>query len=177
MKHFNLELIRQNAKKMAKEIAEETKKQNEIIKEQYNGDEDAYYENTFNMAHAALLTNLSIEDIRIILIKNLDDNSPRKIKLQNAFHATNMTERLEYPGGYNSFIDDVKNNYFKNISLWIQRKIANFKYNVDTDLNITYEDTTICDSDKTDHRNFEDILLWTKKKIYIWHRDRHRCVH
>lgn len=117
MKNFDLDAIKKDAKKMAKQTSQHLKKTNEIIATKYDGDEDAYFKDTFNMASASLLLDMSIEEIRINLIEKLDNGSHRKEFLLSIMNNGNMEQRLCYPGGYNAFVEDVNNKYYGDITI------------------------------------------------------------
>lgn len=106
-------------KRIEREVVEQVKKEKEyekeidrIIKEDYNEDEDQYYKDTFNMLGAMLLTGLGIDEIRKILLDKLPLNSDRRKILIESMDKSTMKERMIYPGGYNSYLEDLYNGYY-----------------------------------------------------------------
>ena len=108
-KHFNIDAIRKEAKKMNKKIIQ---RESEIK----DKDISEYNDTSFNLLTITLHFGLSIDDTRAILLEKLQDDDPRKDEIWKNMKSDNMKQRLIYPGGYKAFVNDVKNNYFPTIS-------------------------------------------------------------
>jgi GTP cyclohydrolase III len=94
--------------KQSRDAADEMEK---IIAKEYDGDEEAYMIDHFDMLDATLLTGYSFDEIRMILIENIHDEK-RKQELMNNMHSSDLLTRTHYPGGYYMFVNDVKNGLF-----------------------------------------------------------------
>lgn len=113
--HFNEE-YKAKAKKQAQDFSEKLKETSneidQVINNEYNGDSLAYHKDTFNMIGAMLLTGLNIDEIRIILLKNLSEDGDRRKILLSSMESLDKKERYSYPGGYNSYLEDLYNGYY-----------------------------------------------------------------
>ena len=116
---WNREISRKNAEKMADEltsdIIDDINKREKIIKEQYNGDEEAYFEATFDMTAIMLEFDIDLDTIRNALLNGLPEDDPRRNELINYINSNNIKDRFTYPGGYNAFMQDYENGIYKNI--------------------------------------------------------------
>lgn len=107
--------MKKKDEKLIKGIIEEEKRIKKIIAEKYNGDEDAYCKDTFDMINASLWTGLGFDTIWKILREKLPADSPRIKMLDEAEKSKDFDTHNMYPGGYPAFVEDVKNGYFKGI--------------------------------------------------------------
>lgn len=96
-------------------MAIDYEEQEKIIKEQYGGDEEAYFDAMFNIADISLETGIDPETIRNALIKNLPENDPRRIEIIANKDSTDLMTRLKYPGGRKAFMKDYKTGIYKGI--------------------------------------------------------------
>jgi hypothetical protein len=113
---FDREQMKKDMDEFLARLHETEKEQQRIIDEDCNGDEDAYLKATFNLSSASLLLELTMDDVRSILYKKLPDDSPRRQVIIDGLNGNDIKTRLIYPGGYNAFVEDVKNGYYSEYS-------------------------------------------------------------
>ena len=112
-KQLNAE-IEAECKRLHEIRMEEEKEEQKIIDEQYNGDEDAYFHDHFNMLDISFETGFTVDEIKNLLIKNMPDDEPRKKILLDNMNSLDFEERLTYPGTATDFVNDIKAGYFEN---------------------------------------------------------------
>lgn len=74
-------------------------------------DSSSTTDSTFNMLSVTLTTGIPVDAIKLTLLEKLPPDSPRRAELMNP------DNQMEYPGGYNAYLEDVKNGYFTEFNL------------------------------------------------------------
>lgn len=87
----------------------------EIIRNDYDGDEQAYFEDTFNMLTITLEFGIPIDSICMILLRNLQHDTDRYNALIESMKSSDMREKIKYPGGYKGFLEDCQNGIYDGI--------------------------------------------------------------
>ena len=99
-------------------IIEKTKRlmseEDQILNEQFNGDETAYAKATFCFTDITLAWGFSFDEIRKILLDHLPENSTRRNELLANEQSNDFKTRISYPGGFDAFVKDVQSGWFGN---------------------------------------------------------------